>query len=83
MIRADCRDAANVVTKRECFDCGNGRCVSPSVKCDGVDDCGNQRDEKRCFTPVCADGRGRNCVATKCTDQARVAARGCARRAVV
>lgn len=63
------KDGENVVTRRECFDCGNGRCVPPSVKCDGVDDCGNAKDEKRCFAPVCTDGRGRNCVTTKCSDQ--------------
>ena len=30
---------------QEDFDCGNNKCVSQSVLCDGIDHCGNMRDE--------------------------------------
>ena len=34
---SECRDVE--------FSCDNGRCISPDLKCDGADDCGDNSDE--------------------------------------
>ncbi|KAL1480545.1 hypothetical protein MTO96_034701 [Rhipicephalus appendiculatus] len=51
------------------FDCGNGRCVSPSMMCDGTDRCGNNADEEGCASgsvvcPACsfACHNGKGCM---------------------
>lgn len=30
------------------FDCGNGECIDKEFVCDGVEDCGNNKDEEGC-----------------------------------
>ncbi|XP_046553547.1 LOW QUALITY PROTEIN: uncharacterized protein LOC124262974 [Haliotis rubra] len=44
------------------FDCGRGKCLNSKWKCDGINDCGNNRDEMDCsskctFTNTGASGR--------------------------
>lgn len=37
------------------FKCDNGRCISPTLRCNSQDDCGDHSDERNCssFTAVC------------------------------
>ncbi|KAG7236249.1 hypothetical protein INR49_001165 [Caranx melampygus] len=51
-----------VLLHRERFHCNTGRCLSPTLVCDGYDDCGDLSDELNCVCDLsrehrCGDGR--------------------------
>lgn len=56
IFKRDCSDGSDEVGECNiniCGDgklkCNNGRCISSSLKCNGINDCGDETDEKYCL----------------------------------
>lgn len=67
VLKRDCSDGSDEIGD-ECknvnicgdgkFKCNNGRCISSSLKCNGINDCGDETDERHCLN----EKFGHNCT---------------------
>lgn len=67
VLKRDCSDGSDEIGD-ECknvnicgdgkFKCNNGRCISSSLKCNGINDCGDETDERHCLN----EKSGHNCT---------------------